>query len=205
MDINAFKEATAYLEEEVIKKGAQVSNTKELTNVFYTVRYPHVEDLSPHLPWADIEFEERVSGVGVNPGEAWESLPEVWGSMREEQGMFSYTYSNRMFFQLEDIIEELQRNHLTREAFLAVWSADPDVYRLSKRRVPCTIGYLFQIRPVKGVDHLNLTYLQRSCNLKKHYQDDVYLAWKLNLWMAEQVGIAPGVFSHWVGSLHFFT
>ena len=206
---NDFSETTKSLMENLETLGGQVANTKEITNVTYTVLSPRLEDLQPHQPWADIEFDDRISMESRNPGNAWKELPEVWKPMAEEHkgtsGLiyhhFSYTYSERMTYQLGAIIDELRRNPNSREAYLAIWNPVLDPHRLSRRRVPCTLGYQFLIRGGK----LNLVYLQRSCNFHKHFQDDVYLAHMLQVWMASRLEIPTGSFSHWIGSLHIFT
>ena len=204
-----FKIAGEDLRERLDEEGNQVGNTIELTNVAYTVTKPRLEDLTPRQPWADKEFEDRVSmDITMNPGNAWELLPEVWEPMLEAyksgnitKREFSYTYATRMAQQLGDIVLELKGHHDSRQAYLSIWKPEIDSHRLSRRRVPCTLGYQFLIRDNK----FHITYLQRSSNFLGHYQDDVYLAVKLQQWMADRVGVTPGTFSHWIGSFHIFT
>lgn len=196
-----FSQSTKYLERWIEEHGIQLGKTKELTNVFYTVEDPDVSNLTPHLPWAEAEFAERVAPQPRNPGNSWTHLPEVWKPMMEGGNHFSYTYGERLHLQLHNIVSELIHNPNSREAFIEVWSGSLDSMRLSKRRVPCTLGYQFLIRDGK----LHLTYLQRSCNFRKHYQDDCYLAVSLQEWISGRVMVPRGTFSHWVGSLHVFT
>ena len=196
-----FKVATRELEGELFTKGKRVANTVELLNVAYSVSSPRLEDLEPHQPWADVEFEDRVSREVRNPGNAWKELPEVWIPMKESDGLYSYTYNERILFQLNSILHELKENPPSREAYLSIWNSTVDPLRLSRRRVPCSLGYQFLIRE----DKLLITYLQRSCNFNKHFQGDVYLARKFQEWMANKLGITSGSFSHWIGSLHIFT
>lgn len=208
MIFGSFLEASSTLERKIQRDRDRVANTLELANVYYTVTRPNPNDLNPHQPWADIEFEDRISYEPRNPGNAWKELPEIWEPMMEDQKMgaglitrrFSYTYSERMAFQLEDVLHELRENPSSREAYLAIWNPALDPFRLSRRRVPCTLGYQFLTRG----GELLMTYIQRSCNFSKHYQDDVYLARKLQEWIAEKLTITPGSFSHWIGSLHYF-
>ena len=206
-----FRVAGEQLEKGLVGHGVKVGTTRELTNVFYGVTQPSLKDLSPHLPWADTEFEERVSGnlgFSHNPGEAWKLQREVWEPMLEEHkdqyGLiyrsFSYTYSHRMSYQISNVLEELRNNPDSREALIMVWDAGTDSTRLGRRRVPCTIGYQFLIRDRE----LHMTYLQRSCNFYKHYQDDVYLARRLQEWVAERLQVPSGPFCHWIGSFHIY-
>lgn len=198
-----FNEASATLEFD-LNNAPRIANTRELTNVVYTVIRPNLDHLKPHQPWADQEFKDRLSGYAggeaLNPGRAWRFLTDIWVPMMEDSGKFSYTYSERMADQLLSAEKELKRNTNSRESFIGLWDIRNDWSRLSKRRVPCTIGYQFLIR--NGL--LEITYLQRSCNFFKHYQNDAYLAVKLQQWMAEQVGVEAGPFHHWLGSFHIF-
>ena len=140
-----FKEAVANLEDDIHENGQKLGNTIELTSVNYTVTDPDPMDLSPHLPWASIEFIDRVSGEPHNPGNAWKELPKVWEPMLEEHKnpdgiiykAFSYTYSERMAYQLSSIIAELASNPESRQAYMAIWNPSLDALRLSARRVPC--------------------------------------------------------------------
>jgi hypothetical protein len=68
--------------------------TTELQNYCYTILNAKSEDIpGVDQPWADLEFEERIHDPYLrapdgtpsephflNPGKAWESRSEVWGS-----------------------------------------------------------------------------------------------------------------------------
>ena len=174
--------------------------TNELQNYQYTVTAPHLADLSPSQPWADLEFLERLSAFPVNPGTAWESRREVWDELLEENLKFSYNYNERIRYQLEDLIHTLRKTPDSRQVFLSVWEPCIDSNRFEKRRVPCSLGYYFQCRG----GALNMTYLQRSCDFVTHYQNDVYLAVRLMEYIAFAIPTPPGMFTHWIGSLHVF-
>lgn len=57
------------------------------------------KDIQPNLPFADIHWNERVSGIPSNPGEAWKTWP--WGNAadahRTEKGKFTHTYQERFW------------------------------------------------------------------------------------------------------------
>lgn len=177
--------------------------TYELQNYIYTVTQPHLEDFSPTQPWADAEFKERLEvgrGYGINPGKAWKLREEVWAPFLH-QGVFAYTYSERMAFQLQTFVDEFERNPETRQGYISIWDPQIDPYNLGGvARVPCSLGYLLQVR--QGT--LNLTYLMRSCDFATHFENDAYLAVKFMHWMAESIGQKPGTFTHFIGSLHVF-
>jgi len=210
-----FKEALSEIKRDLAEMGIRVHpksyqdkiirdnpdfETLELQNYVYTVLNPELEDLNPIQPWADKEFEERVRGLPLNPGEAWRERREIWEEFIHG-GRFAYTYSERMAHQLNLIAEEARDNPDSRQLYVGIWSPHLDVFKLGGlSRVPCSLGYLFQIRG--GI--LNITYFMRSMDYVTHMENDMYLAHKLQRWMAEKVEIPVGRFTHFVASLHIF-
>src|ERR1700751_974497 len=58
------------------------------------------QEIKPNLPFADVHFDERVSGVPSNPGHAWQIWP--WGNsatkfLAVEGKQFSHTYQERFW------------------------------------------------------------------------------------------------------------
>lgn len=172
--------------------------TRELNNYDYTVLEPRLGDLSPSQPWADAEFEERINFVDPERGEAWKLRPEVWQEFHDRG--FSYSYGERYASSLEAIIGELREHPESRQLFLSVWDPVIDAGKLGKLRVPCSLGYWF----VKRDGQLHMTYMQRSADFATHFVNDQYLSHKLQRYVADQVGIPTGRFTHWIGSLHVY-
>lgn len=186
------------------------------------------DDIKPNLPWADDHFLERVWGEPLNPGVQWANWP--WGNsankFRDSDGKFSHTYMERYwpnqagigkdscnvgirfpYGDLSDVVRLLAREPLTRQAYLPVWF--PEDTGVSLRvRVPCSLGYLFMMRH----GYLHVTYDIRSCDLIRHFQDDIYLTVRLLLWVLTQLrqqdtrwnDVKPGFFEMRIGSLHCF-
>ena len=172
--------------------------TRELLNYIYMVLDPNLDDLNPSQPWADAEFEERVNFIAPGDGEAWKLRPDVWQEFADRG--FSYSYGERYLDSLEPIIEELKIHPESRQLFLSVWDIVPDPVRLGKKRVPCSLGYWL----VKRGGTLHMTYMQRSADFATHFENDQYLSHKLQRYVAEQVGVPAGRFTHWIGSLHVY-
>lgn len=192
----------------------------ELQNYIYTVTEPRVEDLDPSQPWADLEFIERMT-PNINPGEAWKYRPDIWEqflrcpkdcSGHEKIGfcgpedcsgsIFDYTYSERihLFNQLDQIVWVLGKDPMSRQAFLSIWSPEDCQGMGGVRRIPCSLGYQFQIR--RGA--LNITYLQRSSDFSTHFENDVFMAHQLQVEVARRLEVPVGMYTHWIGSLHLF-
>jgi len=185
--------------------------TYELQNYIYTVTNPKLSDLTPVQPWADLEFTERINPP-LNPGTAWKQRAEVWTEfMHDYSGnnkpTFSYTYGERInhYQGLDRIIGHLKKDPGSRQLFLSVWDPE-DIQVLGTNRVPCTLGYIFQARPrnIDGIPKLDITYLIRSNDFITHFQNDVYLTHRLQKYVADQVGLEVGNFTHFAASLHIY-
>jgi len=178
-------------------------DTLELDNYIYCVLNPDLSYLHPTQPWADAEFNERISRTAINPGEAWKLRSNIWETFLDPNtGCFAYTYAERFSRnnQIDQIINRLKEDPESRQLFLAMWDSS-DITKIGGiSRVPCTLGYLFQFR--RGT--LNLTYLQRSADFVNHFTNDVYLATKMLYYVAQETSLPVGTYTHWVGSLHVF-
>jgi thymidylate synthase len=172
--------------------------TMEYRNAIFTVTRPSLGDLNPSQPWADAEFDERVRGVRPEDGEAWKLRPDVWTEF-ESRG-FGYSYGERYSISLSQLINELEIHPDSRQLFLSVWNPEIDADRLGVVRVPCSLGYWFSLR----ARALHVTYLQRSADIVTHFENDVYLAHKLQEYIALNIGADIGQYSHWIGSLHAY-
>lgn len=190
-------------------------------------------DTKANMPWADIHFEERVGGEPLNPGESWKSWP--WGHSADKfrdaaSGQFDHTYMERFwpkyihisdklgrigksarrgirfeYGDLNDLLETLQKDPFTRQAYLPVWF--PEDGTCTGRR-PCTLGYHF----INRYDYLHITYYIRSCDFIRHWGDDCYLAVRLLLWVLDRLRerderwrvVKPGMYTMHIVSLHLF-
>ena len=183
--------------------------------------------VKPNLPWAEDHFLERVSGMPLNPppSEAWWPFA-VQGNQEHKSGrIFSHTYPERIwpkrastictsqpdnrgirfaYGDLEDVVRLLSNNPLSRQAYLPIWFPE-DTGATKGQRVPCTLGYHFLIRK----DKAEIVYYIRSCDLLRHFTDDVYMAGRLLQWVVGKLqgnGIdvkASSLIMH-ISSLHVF-
>jgi len=117
-----------------------------------------------------------------------------------------------------DVVEHLAKHPDSRQAYLPIWF--PEDTGKTDVRVPCTLGYHF----IHRHGFLHCTYYIRSCDLYRHFRDDVYLTVRLQLWMLDQLrrttevmqfgdhgplqsywhGVKPGMFTMHIVSLHCF-
>ena len=197
-------------------------DVRELLNVTVIYQIPELmtlrDQVQPQLPWADEHFDERVSGIPHNPPPShikWEGHKGNSGIHLNESGQFSHTYPERFwpsydqhdnvrmgirfpYGDLDDVVRQLQDNPLSRQAYLPVWF--PEDTGIINHRVPCTLGYHFQIDP--KTDLLKVTYMIRSCDFVRHFRNDVYLAARLLLWVGDNLGMNVGHLVMHIMNLH---
>ena len=158
--------------------------------------------------WEQFLVKEEISFVGNE-------------THKEYHEIFEYTYSERImkpvYFngtvmpKIRAIIRLLKSDQDTRKAVLNIYGTDnynededSDHYDGS-RRIPCSMYYDFLIRQNgKGEKVLHICYHQRSSDFVTHFGNDVYLAWRLMEYVAQEVGVKPGYLYHTIDSLHAY-
>lgn len=184
--------------------------TTELQNYSYTILNANSKDI-PNVsqPWADAEFQERITNPWkdgeahyINPGEAYKLREDVWDEFLHN-GKLGYTYNELLWNnnQFTKIVNRLKEDPDSRQLWISLWDPCRDADLLGGvSRVPCSLGYCFQVREGK----LNLHYVMRSCDFSTHFANDVYLAIKLLEYVAELTGYEVGNFTHTIFSLHIY-
>ena len=157
--------------------------------------------------WANAEFKERIDTSDIiNPGKAWELRKDLWEQFLVN-GKFDYTYNERMVI-LPYTIQLLKSDSDTRKAVLPIFNGngeDDTLYYHGNKRIPCSMYYDFLIRQNgKGEKVLHICYHQRSSDFAQHFGNDIYLAWRLMEYVAQEVGVKPGYLYHTIDSLHIY-
>lgn len=187
--------------------------TKELICEQYCLtRMPDPEFLFTYTQckdWADAEFRERIDTSNIiNPGKAWELRKDVWEQFLVN-GKFDYTYNERIYHVIKDLVKLLKNDNDTRKAVIPIFNGDQEsldtLYYDGSKRIPCSMYYDFLIREnASGKKQLNICYHQRSSDFVTHFGNDVYLAWQLMIYVSEQLEILPGYLYHTIDSLHAY-
>lgn len=192
--------------------------THELRNVVITTAIPTewdgadlINNWGVNLPWAEKQFNERVSGIPLNPPPSASTWPFAQAGHKDhlKEEKFSHTYPERMwpkfpcqspawsravqehyharrgirfaYGDLKDVVNQLTNSPLTRQAYLPIWFPE-DTGAVHGERVPCSLGYHFLIREGK----VHVTYFIRSVDFLRHFPDDVFMAMRLGQWMKEE-------------------
>lgn len=186
--------------------------TKELTNYGYIIqRVNSIEDFIGipgfHEKYCLAEISDRETGIigtPVNPGRSWMQRPEIWSEFLDDRGKFDYTYSERLD-QFLNLLVTLSKDPGSRRAWYPIFDFEDTEYAHQDIRVPCSLGYNFQIRDKK----LDITYLMRSCDFATHWANDVFMTHCLQSYLLKQLiqkglDIQMGTFSHFIFSLHIY-
>jgi thymidylate synthase len=199
--------------------------------------------VKPFQPWADKHFEhERVSGCPINPGTTYKEWRYPASAAEHTDFQFSHSYAERYWPQfagktpggeldypklvkenarphfgirhsygdLAGVVRLLAQDHTTRQAYLPIFYPEDITAALKKERIPCTLGYHFICRN----GGLDIVYPMRSCDLVRHFRDDVYLTARLVLWVLDRLreqspnkgwdAVRPGKLVMNITSLHCF-
>jgi hypothetical protein len=206
----------------------------ETMNLSFQMFIPHTleelrDQVKPNLPWADDHFQERISGIPMNPppSNEWWPFNQKKNAEFKKEEKFSHTYPERLwpkhasdeanstmsgiryeYGDFGDVIDLLQREPFTRQAFLPMWFPE-DTGSVHGERVPCTIGYHFMRRG----NYLHIVYYIRSCDYLRHFRDDIYMACRKLMWVLETLkerdperwgDVTPGYYAMHITSLHCF-
>lgn len=186
--------------------------TRELRNVTFETSMPQSQEealwfYDPNMPWAEDHFQERVSGYPRNPGNQYMNWPWYRGGVEDHKktGLFSHSYMERLWPKyagegvstivpqrgvryplgdLNDVVSLLAREPHTRQAWLPIWfPEDTGAAGEPNQRLPCSLGYQFQLRN----DKLHVNYVMRSTDFLRYLRDDTYMGVRLGQWVMEQL------------------
>lgn len=168
------------------------------------------------LPWAEDHFNERVSGIPLNPPPSHTQW--LRGTSDYLSGdKFSHSYPERYWPKsihseigirfkigdLDDVIEKLKLENDSRQCYLPIYYPEDVHASLIGERVPCTLGYQFIIRN----NTLDIFYPMRSCDAVRHLHNDIYLTNRLGMYIRDKLNIPDlklGIINFTVTSLHSF-
>lgn len=172
-------------------------------------------------PWANKADESREAEM-FNHNYMERYWPKYAGEVRkptldyddweEKHGKRNNHYANQgirhKYGDIMDVINLLVSEPMTRQAYIPIWFPEDTGYQ-NQGRKPCTLGYHLIMR--KGKLHIN--YYIRSCDLTRHFRDDIYLTVRLLLRILSRLRdinpdvwfkVEPGDFTMHITSLHMF-
>jgi thymidylate synthase len=202
---------------------------KEMANLYMVVPMHNnqsrlAKETMADIPWAEDHFQERINPKNhkeaLNPGYAYKYWPHA--KFKEEgddfarlNKNFSHTYMERFWpkqktgnrFKMgnwETFIDNAKNNPKSRQLFFPIYYPEDTDASFLGERVPCTLGYHFQVFG----GFLHLSYFIRSCDLQKHFRNDVYFTVRLAQELKSKVpaykNMPLGNLNIWIGNLHCF-
>jgi thymidylate synthase len=137
---------------------------------------------------------------GIGPGTR--KYPSRGDDMRPLYGIAHH------YGDLDDLVELLAREPDTRQAWIPLFFPE-DTGTGDGSRKMCSLGYQVIVRGGRA----NMYYPLRSCDLRRHWRDDAYLAIRLLLWIIDRCreinpdawrDVVPGTLTMHMTSLHCF-
>ena len=192
-------------------------DTKELVGVSFTIAKPLVQrdEMLEYVfkkDWKRIkkyciqEHKDRVCGNSLNPGNSYKIRQDMWQKFIEGEDRFSYTYSERMWWQYKNILQTLKEDKHSRQAIIQIFQATIDNDRFGgDTRIPCSVDYQIMIRN----NRIYLIYHIRSNDYFGHFPIDVWLAAEIMKWFRDKLketykGLETGSLIYFCGSLHAY-
>lgn len=161
------------------------------------------ENEGDNITWEDyLEIDGQPRRTHKDAAEHRGEVMKLFTNPRQQHRVgFSYAYPERLsrMNQVDAVIEALRKDPMSRQAYVAMWNPE-DSDRLGVRRVPCSLGWHFLFRD----GALHVMYMMRSCEFSTHFQNDIYLAMRLQEHVAEEARLPRGRFSHFISSFHCY-
>tara|TARA_R100000278_G_scaffold2776_1_gene5365 strand:- start:62 stop:715 length:654 start_codon:yes stop_codon:yes gene_type:complete len=208
--MNRFKNADkafSYYKKQILDYGVDFDNTKALFNVGFTIVNPmdnwiKCSQRKWKYNYAESEWQWYLTGLpNVKMlGEIYGKVPEIWERMANEEGYVNsnYGYQWQRHYQLDMVVDMLKKNPNTRQATISIF--DGKEREKYDKDTPCTYAIQFTILNNK----LNMCVTMRSNDLWYGFCNDQYCFSKLQLMVADKLGIRLGEYYHFAHNLHLY-
>jgi len=209
---NRFKdanEAFKYYKWQIPEYGIQFDNTQALFNVGFYIDKPmdnHIidQDRNWKLDYAEAEWQWYLTGMPNIKmlGEIYGKVPEIWKRMANEEGYVNsnYGYQWQRNNQLDNVIAMLKANPRTRQATVSIYDGKEIDNGTYQHDTPCTYAIQFTIIGQK----LNMCVTMRSNDLWYGFCNDQYCFSKLQIKVADELGLLVGDYYHFAHNLHLY-
>ena len=183
--------------------GDKVANTTELRNI--TMRLTNMDN-NIIYPRASIVYalgELIWYFSGDNHLDFINKFSSIWNQLSDDgktcNSAYGYLLQEKFGFnQIDTVIHLLKMDNNTRRAVLNLNYANKSV--ITTKDEPCTVCIQFFIRNNK----LHTTIYMRSNDLYTGFPYDILFFTELTKYIAAQLNIKTGEYTHIVGSLHFY-
>ena len=209
-NMNRFKNADkafSYYKKQILDYGVDFDNTKALFNVGFTIVNPmdnwiKCSQRKWKYNYAESEWQWYLTGDRniKTLGKIYGKVPEIWKRMADKDGNVNsnYGWQWERTSQLDIVIDMLKKNPRTRQAAISIYDAkEISDYEFD---TPCTYAIQFTI----VAQHLNMCVTMRSNDLWYGFCNDQYCFSKLQLMVADELGLLVGEYFHFAHNLHLY-
>lgn len=185
-------------------KAPKVGNTRELNNVQFTLtnicnNIVSIRDISPTYLFGELLWyftgRNSVDFIGAF-GSMWKKISD---DGKTSNSAYGYLMKSAFDFdQIQTVIDLLRKDPNSRRAVINLNVPNKDV--IETKDEPCTIALQFLIRDHK----LYCTGMMRSNDIWFGFPYDVTFFTELQKYIADQLGLEYGSYTHFVTSLHLY-
>ena len=198
-----------YYINQILMFGKPFDDTRALFNVGFTIKKPIDNIINDGVvirnwkqDYAEAEWQWYLSGNRniYKLEDLYGKVPEIWKRMADECGNVNsnYGWQWERNDQLDYVIDMLKHNPKTRQAAISIYDAK-EINAYSKD-TPCTYAIQFTIIGQK----LNMCVTMRSNDLWYGFCNDQYCFSKLQLLVADKLGLLVGEYFHFAHNLHLY-
>ena len=198
-----------YYINQILMFGKPFDDTRALFNVGFTIKKPMDNIINDGVvirnwkqDYAEAEWQWYLSGNRniYKLEDLYGKVPEIWKRMADECGNVNsnYGWQWERNDQLDYVIDMLKHNPKTRQAAISIYDAKE--INANSKDTPCTYAIQFTIIGQK----LNMCVTMRSNDLWYGFCNDQYCFSKLQLLVADKLGLLVGEYFHFAHNLHLY-
>ena len=208
--MNRFKNADKafnYYKKQILDYGIDFDDTQALFNVGFTIVKPmdnHIscEQRNWKHDYAEAEWQWYLSGDRsiYKLEDLYGKVPQIWKHMADEDGNVNsnYGWQWKRNNQLDNVINLLKTCPRTRQAAISIYDAKE--MHAYDNDTPCTYAVQFTITG----QSLNMCVTMRSNDLWYGFCNDQYCFSRLQLLVADELGLLVGEYFHFAHNLHLY-
>lgn len=183
------------------------NNTIRLQNVGFYIAYPEQNHITEDWRQWNSKYAEREWNWYLSHSRDVSELQKhapAWKRMHggDYQVNSNYGWLWNRNKQLQKVIEKLENNQDTRQAWLTLYDGkEMDDYEYD---TPCTLNIGFKIRENSGFRFLDIIVMMRSNDLIFGFCNDQYCFSELQKYVASRIGVIVGDYYHFAQDLHIY-
>lgn len=195
----------SYIASSVLDKGCKVDGTLELSNIMVRLNNINENVLTTRHKFSLLYYlgESVWYGSGANDVDFISRFGKIWEKLTDDgvtnNSAYGHILKNKHGFnQIEKMIELLKVHPESRRAVMNINTPRENV--IETKDEFCTIALQLLVRDGK----LNMTGIMRSNDLWSGTPYDIFYFTEIQKYIANQLGLEYGTYTHCVTSLHIY-